>query len=182
MPDRDENDAEVPAGVSGEICFRNADGTCPDVQYFKNPEASVKKTAGGWFRSGDIGHMDADGYVFFEYRAGGGIRRNGDFVNPAFVEKAIAETPGVSDVFVYGVPLPHNTPGEKEVVAAIVAEPQSFDLEETVSACRSKLEASFVPGFFQLVNEIPKTASEKPQERFLIADFDVAASNVIQIT
>ncbi len=178
---RDEQDREVAAGISGEICFRNADGSCPPVEYFKNAKASEKKTEGGWFRSGDIGHMDEEGFVFFEYRAGGGIRRNGDFVNPAFVEKAIAETPGVSDVFVYGIGLPHNAPGEKEVVAAIVVEPSEFDLEATITACQQKLEASFVPGYFQLVDEIPKTASEKPQERFLIAAFDVDNDSVIQI-
>jgi len=100
---RDEDDREVPNGEAGELCFRDADGTCPPVMYFKNPEASAAKTEGGWFRSGDIGHKDADGWIFFDYRAGGGIRRNGDFVNAAFVEKVIAEAPGVADVFVYGV-------------------------------------------------------------------------------
>ena len=177
---RNENDEEVPNGQSGEICFRNADGSCPPVKYFKNPEASAKKTTGGWFRSGDIGHKDKDGWVFFEYRAGGGIRRNGDFVNPAFVEKAIAETPGVNDVFVYGIPMAHNAPGEKEVVAAIVPVNDVFDMKETLAQCRKKLEASFIPGFFQIVKSIPKTASEKPQERFLIEAFDIEASNVIK--
>lgn len=175
---RDEDDNEVSNGTSGEICFRNADGTCPPVEYFKNVEASAKKTEGGWFRSGDIGHKDVDGWVYFEYRAGGGIRRNGDFVNPAFVEKAIAETPGVTDVFVYGLSMPHNAPGEKEVVAAIVPIEGTFDATDTVRLCREKLEASFIPGFFQIVDEIPKTASEKPQERFLIEAFDVYSNNI----
>ena len=82
---RDEDDNELPNGESGEICFRNADGSVSPVEYFKNAEASEGKTAGGWFRSGDIGHKNADGWVFFEYRAGGGIRRNGDFVNRRLV-------------------------------------------------------------------------------------------------
>lgn len=177
---RDEDDNEVTNGVSGEICFQNADGSCPEVEYFKNEPASRAKVAGGWFRSGDIGHKDADGWIFFEYRAGGGIRLNGDFVNPAFVEKAIAETPGVTDAFVYGVHLPHNAPGEKEVVAAIVTK-SDFDPLGTLQMCREKLEANFVPGFLQIVDEIPKTASEKPQERFLIEAFDEDASNIIKV-
>ena len=65
-------------------------------------------------------HRDADGWFFFDYRKGGGIRHNGDFVNAGFVEKAIAEQRCVSDVFVYGVPAASRAPGEKDVVAAIV--------------------------------------------------------------
>ena len=173
----DEADNECAAGEAGEICFQNADGTAINVEYFKNPDASAKKMRGGWFRSGDIGHMDENGWVFFHYRAGGGIRRNGDFVNPAFVEKAIAEAPGVADVFVYGVPMAHNAPGEKEVVAAIVPD-NGFNPSSVFEECQKKLEMSFVPGFLQIVDEIPKTASEKPQERFLLEAFEPNAANI----
>jgi crotonobetaine/carnitine-CoA ligase len=148
------------------------------VTYYKNPEASASKTAGGWFRSGDIGHKDADGWVFFDFRAGGGIRRNGDFVNPAFVEKVIAEAPGVVDVFVYGVHTSSNAPGEKEVVAAIVTENSGFQARQIFDLCREQLESNFVPGYLQLVDEIPKTASEKPQERLLQERFSQDAPGV----
>jgi crotonobetaine/carnitine-CoA ligase len=178
---RDQEDREVPHGQPGEICFRNADGSCSPVEYFKNAEASAEKTRGGWFRSGDIGHKDADGWVFFDYRAGGGIRRNGDFVNPAFVEKVIAEAPGVVDVFVYGVHTPANAPGEKEVVAAVVARDGQFDPQAIVRICRDSLESNFVPSYLQLVNEIPKTASEKPQERFLIEAFESDNEHIFEV-
>ena len=91
------------------------------VRYLKNPEASARKTAGGWLHMGDIGHLDANGWLYFDYRMGGGIRRNGDFINTAFIEKAIAELDAVADVYVYGVPMAGMAPGEKEVVAAVVA-------------------------------------------------------------
>ena len=87
----DDNDAQCAPGQAGEICFRNADGSAPVVEYFKNAEASQQKTARGWLRMGDIGHVDADGWLFFHHRKGGGIRRNGDFINTAFVEKALSE-------------------------------------------------------------------------------------------
>jgi crotonobetaine/carnitine-CoA ligase len=168
----------APAG-QGEICFRNVDGSAPAVRYLKNPEATARKTTGGWLHMGDIGHLDAHGWLFFDYRMGGGIRRNGDFINTAFVEKAIAELDAVADVYVYGVPLPGMAPGEKEVVAAIVAsDPARFDAEQVFAVCREKLDANCVPRFLQLVDEIPKTASEKPQERFLLQSFDVAAANI----
>lgn len=177
----DENDRECAPGVQGEICSRPLDGTRASVEYHENPEASASKTRGGWLRSGDIGHTDADGWFYFDYRKGGGIRHNGDFVNVGFVEKAIAESPSVSDVFVYGVPAASGAPGEKDVVAAIVpSDAASFDPAAVFAACRRALEANFVPTYLQVVDEIPKTASEKPQERFLLAAFAPEAANVFE--
>jgi crotonobetaine/carnitine-CoA ligase len=168
----DENDVQCPPMVQGEIIFRNVDGSCPPVEYFKNPDASQKKTRDGWLRMGDVGHTDADGWFYFDYRMGGGIRRNGDFVNTGFVEKVVAEYPQVDDVFVYGVDAATGVPGEKDVVAAIVpTNGKVLDPEDLFRHCREHLEANFVPGFIQVLEEIPKTASEKPQERFCLELF-----------
>jgi crotonobetaine/carnitine-CoA ligase len=175
----DERDVECAPGVVGELCSRPASGDRPRVEYFGNPEASEAKTRGGWLRSGDMGHRDAEGWLFFDYRKGGGIRHNGDFVNAGFVEKVIAEHPDVSDVFVYGVPAASGAPGEKDVVAAIVAAPgRRIDPASVFARCRAGLEANFVPSYLQVVPEIPKTASEKPQERFLLDRFAPDAKNV----
>jgi len=169
----DENDEECPPGVVGEICSRPANREeKPEVEYYDNPKASAEKTRGGWLRSGDMGHRDEDGWYYFDYRKGGGLRHNGDFINPGFVEKVIAEHPQVSDVFVYGVEAASGAPGEKDVVAAIVpAEPAAFSPSAIFEACRAGLESNFVPSYIQIVQEIPKTASEKPQERFLLEAF-----------
>jgi crotonobetaine/carnitine-CoA ligase len=175
----DENDVECVPGVPGEICSRPLDGSGASVEYHDNPEASARKTRGGWLRSGDIGHADADGWLYFDYRKGGGIRHNGDFVNTSFVEKAVAEVPEVTDVFVYGVDAASGAPGEKDVVAAIVpTDPETFSPDSVFAACRTALEPNFVPSYIQVVNEIPKTTSEKPQERFLLAAFATDADNV----
>jgi crotonobetaine/carnitine-CoA ligase len=168
----DENDVQCPPQVQGEIIFRNADGSCPAVEYFKNAEASHKKTQGGWLRMGDVGHTDEEGWFYFDYRMGGGIRRNGDFVNVGFVEKVMAEHPQVDDVFVYGVDASTGVPGEKDVVAAIVpANGRVLDTADLFRHCRDHLETNFVPGYIQVLEEIPKTASEKPQERFCLELF-----------
>ena len=175
----DEDGNDCPPGVLGELISRPRKGPPPEVEYFKNTEASAKKTMGGWLRSGDIGHTDADGWLFFDYRKGGGIRHNGDFVNPGFVEQVIAEHPAVGDVFVYGVPAASGAPGEKDVVAAVVTIGESeFDPQSVFAACRRELEANFVPSYLQVVDEIPKTASEKPLERFLLDSFATDAPNV----
>jgi crotonobetaine/carnitine-CoA ligase len=175
----DEQGSECPPGVVGEICCRPAGGAEASVEYLGDPEASTKKIRRGWNRSGDMGHGDADGWLFFDYRAGGGIRHNGDFINPSFVEKAIAEHPAVADVFVYGVPAASGAPGEKDVVAVVVpADGQPFAAAAVFAVCRDKLEALFVPTYLQVVDEIPKTASEKPVERVLVEQFDPRAANV----
>jgi len=174
----DDNDQECPAGVVGEICSRPQGGEAT-VEYYDNPEASSAKTRGGWLRSGDMGHADADGWLFFDYRKGGGLRHNGDFVQPGFVERVLAEQASVGDVFVYGVPAASGAPGESDIVAAIVAAPgATIDAAELYAACRAALEPNVVPSYLQVVDEIPKTASEKPQERFLAAEFAPDAANI----
>lgn len=175
----DENNQECEPGAIGELCSRPASGEPPEVEYDGNPEASANKTAGGWLRSGDMCWRDSDGWLFFSHRKGGGIRHSGDFVNPGFVEKVIAEQPGVDDVFVYGVPAASGAPGEMDVVAAIVpTEDESFVSAQVFAACERDLESNFVPSFLQMVDEIPKTASEKPQERFLRERFAPGALGV----
>lgn len=162
-----EDGTDVPDGSPGELWFANADGTPMSVNYIGNPEASAQKTHLGWLKTGDIVTQDADGWIYYQYRIGGGIRHNGDFINPAAVEKIIAESPAVSDVFVWGIPSSSGAPGEKDLVAAVVSNTDDLDIQQLFKWCRDKLEANMVPAYFQQVSAIPKTASEKPQERIL---------------
>ncbi len=174
----DDDGNECAPGVPGELISRPLGGKA-EVEYFGNEEASEKKTWGGWLHSGDVCHTDEGGWFYFDYRKGGGIRHNGDFVNPGFVEAVVAEHPAVTDVFVYGVTAASGAPGEKDVVAAIVlAEGATLDAPSIFAHCRDGLEPNFVPSYLQVVDEIPKTASEKPQERFLITAFEGDRSNI----
>ncbi len=174
-----DNDEECAPGIVGEICSRPEGGGSAEVEYHGNPEASSAKTRGGWLRSGDMGHTDDDRWFFFDYRKGGGLRHNGDFVNPGFVEKVLAEHPQISDVFVYGVTAASGAPGEKDVVAAVtIVDRDRFDPAAVFESCRAGLESNFVPSYLQVVDEIPKTASEKPQERFLLEAFATDADGV----
>jgi len=174
----DEDDNEVPPGQKGELIGR-ALKVDPKVEYFGNQEASDNKTRGGWLRTGDVCHVDESGWFYFDYRKGGGIRHNGDFVNPGFVEQVLAEHAMVNDVFVYGIPAASGAPGEKDVVAAIVArDPSAFEAADVIAHCRRELEPNFVPTYLQVIDEIPKTASEKPLERPLLEMFAEGVSGV----
>jgi carnitine-CoA ligase len=164
----DENGLEVAAGVEGEIAFKAIDGSLLTLEYYKNPDASAAKFRRGWLLTGDVGLIDDQGWLYFHARAGGIIRRNGDFVSPGFVEGAIAQHSAVSDVFVYGIPAISGAPGESDIVAAIVLHHDAAIGEDDLRAhCRVHLESNLIPSHFQIVDAIPKTISEKPLERVL---------------
>jgi crotonobetaine/carnitine-CoA ligase len=163
----DETDRECGAGVTGELVCRYVGGPTA-IEYLDNPDASAAKTRGGWIRTGDMCHADAEGWLFFDHRKGGGLRHNGDFVLPDYVERAAVEYPGVTDACCYGVPAASGSPGESDVVLAIVPRAGGpFDPAALVAHLEAHLEPNFVPSFLQVLDEIPKTISEKPQVRFL---------------
>ncbi|SPD66837.1 Acetoacetyl-CoA synthetase [leucine] (plasmid) [Cupriavidus taiwanensis] len=175
----DETGEPVMPGALGELLIGRADGSPVTVEYVGAPEASKLKCAGGWLHMGDIVRTDADGWIFFSHRKGGGIRRNGDFVNTAFIERVIADSGLVDDVYVYGIDAASKAPGEKDIVAAVVpSRIIRFDLQKLINICRDTLEANFVPVYIHVMENIPKTASEKPQDRLLIADFEKQPRNV----
>ncbi len=175
----DENDQEVPPGEKGEMISRMM-STPTEVTYFGKDKESKAKTRGGWLRSGDICHRDEDGNLYFDFRRGGGLRRQGDFIQPDYVEKIIGEHPDVSEVCVYGVPASSGAPGESDLVAAVVAfQDREVDPGSIRDLCLEKLEKNSIPSFLQVVSEIPKTVSEKALDRVLRDAFSPDAPGVI---
>jgi len=158
-----------------ELISRTGPGERVEVEYFKNEEASRKKTRGGWVAHGDMCHCDENGWFYFDFRRAAAFAHNGDFVNPGFVEKVIAEHPQVDDVFVYGC-RPASVAGESDIVRgrSLPVDADAFD----PTACRDCVRGlerlrSLVPAG---VGEIPDGLRE-PQERFLMDRFapDAAA-------
>jgi crotonobetaine/carnitine-CoA ligase len=166
----DENDQVCPPHVPGELISRMV-GQETEVEYVGQKEASQKKTRGGWLRSGDICHTDEEGWFYFDYRKGGGLRRAGDFIQPDFVEKVIGEHKSVSEVCVYGIQAASGAPGESDLVAAVapfggkIIGPK--EVKEIFSLCLKGLERNAVPSYIQVIEEIPKSASEKALDRLL---------------
>jgi crotonobetaine/carnitine-CoA ligase len=169
----DEDDRTVPAGELGELVVRPA-GQAASLVYHKNPEASERKTRGGWLHTGDMCRRDQEGWLYFAHRREeGGIRRLGEFISEGFIRTVVAEDPDVLDVHVYGVPARGGAPGESDlVVAVVVREPQRFQATALFERCERELERSHVPDYLQVVEELPKTASEKVQTRFLAQRLD----------
>jgi crotonobetaine/carnitine-CoA ligase len=173
-----DDGSECAHGETGEIIFRMV-GQETEVEYLGKKKASEDKTRGGWLRTGDMGHTDESGWFFFDYRAGGGLRRAGDFIQPQYVEAGIAIHPDVSDVCVYGLPAASGAPGESDLVAAVVAiDGQSFDPKSFFAHCKEKLGGNAIPSYLQVVGSIPKSASEKNLDRLLREEFSKEADNI----
>lgn len=166
-----DDDSECTPSEIGELISRSVTGPT-EVEYHGNKQASEAKTRGGWLRSGDMVHRDEQGWFYFDFRKGGGLRRQGDFIMPEYVEKVIAERSDVNEVCVYGIPSASGAPGESDLVAAIVPFGDTLsDIKGIFDDCMAELGANSVPSYIQIVKEIPKTISEKNLDRVLREQF-----------
>jgi crotonobetaine/carnitine-CoA ligase len=173
-----EDETECAPGEIGELVVVQKQGKV-EVEYLGKKDASAEKTRGGVLRTGDMCHKDENGWLFFDFRKGGGLRRQGDFILPEYVEKALADLADVSDVCVYGIPAESGSPGESDIVAAIVLAPEmKLDIKKIYKELTKTLEKGYIPQFLQVVSDIPKTASEKNLERVLRDEFRKDAANV----
>ena len=177
----DEQDRPAAPREIGELVARPAGGSAA-VTYYGNPEASERKTRGGWLRTGDMCWRDEQGWFYFAHRREeGGIRKMGEFVSDGFIRRVVAEHPDVLDLHVYGVPSRSGAPGESDVVVAVVVrDPAAFDVAGLFARCQADLERSHVPDYVQVLEELPKTATEKVQTRLLAEAFDPAAADVFE--
>ena len=158
----DEADRERPRGEWGEIVIRG-----PGVMqgYWNRAGDTAQALRGGWLHSGDIGRMDADGYVYIVDRVKDMINVSGFKVWPAEVEQYLYKLPQVQEVAVYGAP--HADKGE-QVVAAVVPRPgQTLAADEVVAWCRAHIAAYKVPSRVDIVAELPKSATGKILKRIL---------------
>jgi len=160
---RDESGRDLPVGERGEIWFK---GPHLIRGYWNKPDATAETIVDGWLRSGDIGRLDEEGFVYVEDRAKDMVLRAGENVYCAEVEAAIYEHPAVYETAVFGVP--HERLGE-EVASVVYVRPGH---ELTVDALQAHVAdrlASFkVPSIVRLVDEpLPRNPAGKILKREL---------------
>ncbi len=151
----------LPVGETGEIWFRG-----PNLirGYWNRPEATAETIVDGWLRSGDIGRIDDEGFVYVSDRAKDMVLRAGENVYSAEVEAAIYEHPAVYEAAVYG--LPHERLGEE--VAAHIMTKESVTVEEIQAFVGERLAKFKVPTHITLVDKpLPRNASGKILKREL---------------
>ena len=159
----DDNGADVTRGEIGELWIRGAN-VIPG--YWNNPEATEAAFGGGWFRTGDLGFVDAEGFHFVVDRKKDVIIRGGENIYCAEVESALLEHPKVRDAGLIG--LPHPELGEE--VAAVIQVAPADDLPNTADEIRASLAerlARFkIPTSIRLTTgELPRTATGKLLKR-----------------
>ncbi len=154
----------VPSGTIGEIWFKGANLI---RGYWNRPEATAETIVDGWLRSGDLGWIDDDGFVYVSDRAKDMVLRAGENVYCAEVEAAIYEHPGIYEAAVFGVP--HERLGE-EVAAVVMAKPDAaLDVDELTGFLGTRLARFKVPTRIVVVDEqLPRNASGKILKRNLI--------------
>ncbi|MBT0566373.1 AMP-binding protein [Williamsia sp. CHRR-6] len=153
----------VAAGEQGEIWCRSAQSM---TGYLNRPDATAETvTAQGWVRTGDIGRVDADGYVFVDDRIKDMIITGGENVYGPEVERVLLDHPDVSDAAIIGVP--DDTWGES--VKAVVVAPGDVDVEGIIAFCRERLAGYKCPRTVDVVAALPRNPSGKILKRELRA-------------
>ncbi|MGD2019970.1 MAG: long-chain fatty acid--CoA ligase [Thiohalocapsa sp.] len=152
----------VPDGEYGEVCVRS-----PAVMrgYWRLPDATAEAFFGDWFRTGDLGWRDADGYFYLVDRIKDLVISNGINVYPRAVEEVLVRHSSVSEVAVVGEP--HRTHGEIVVAYVTAAPEQQPDAGELKAWCREHLGSHEVPRRIELVAALPKNAAGKILKREL---------------
>ena len=154
--------SELPSGEVGEVCVR---GPAVMSGYWERPDATAEALRNGWLHTGDLGRMDAFGYLYLLDRAKDMIITGGSNVYAVEVEAALASHPAVHDAAVVGVP--DRTWGEL-VVAVVVTDAPSTDLEAELAAhCATELAGYKRPRRWVFVESLPRNAYGKVLKRQL---------------
>ena len=158
----DDNDEPVEIGMPGEVVIR---GHNVMKGYYKQPEATAEALRNGWFHTGDIGTLDADGYLTIVDRKKDMILRAGYSVYPREIEEVMLTHPAISLVAIIGIP--DERLGE-EVKAFVVKKPGVEVTEaELQTWCKEQFAAFKYPRHIEFRAELPTSATGKILKRLL---------------
>jgi acyl-CoA synthetase (AMP-forming)/AMP-acid ligase II len=162
------NDANeiLPQGATGEICVR---GDLVMKGYYKAPEKTAETIVDGWLHTGDIGHLDAEGYLHITDRKKDMIISGGFNVYPSEVEQVIWSHPAVQDCAVIGVPDEQWGEAVKAVVELNAG--QSVTAEELISLCKARLGSVKAPKSVDFVDSLPRSPVGKVLKKDLRARY-----------
>jgi acyl-CoA synthetase (AMP-forming)/AMP-acid ligase II len=154
----------LPKGATGEIVIRGPNVT---AGYANNPKANAEAFTNGWFRTGDQGVMDPEGYISITGRLKEIINRGGEKIAPREVDEALMDHPAVAQVVTFG--MPHPKLGEEVAAVVVLKEGQNVTEPELRDFVGGKLADFKVPRKILFMAEIPKGATGKLQRIGLAA-------------
>lgn len=161
----DDDGEDVPDGTVGELLLKS-----PALMqgYFRDPDQTTAAFRDGWFTTGDLVRRDPDGYYYFVSRKKDIIRRRGENISGAELDRVIGEHPGVYEAAAVAVPAEL---GEDEILAAVVAKPgEELKAQDIAAWCRERLAPMKVPRFVLFLDELPHTPTHKVAKAALRAD------------
>jgi acyl-CoA synthetase (AMP-forming)/AMP-acid ligase II/acyl carrier protein len=158
----------LSSGERGEIALR---GPTITRGYDNDVAATQSAFRNGWFRTGDLGYLDAEGYLFIVGRIKEVINRGGQKVAPAEVEEALLSHPDVVEAAVFSVP--HRQLGEDVAAAIVLRAGAKVSADKLRDFARKRLAGFKVPGPIRIVSDIPKGAGGKVKRRELAAAFSM---------
>ena len=161
----DDPEQDVPPGEKGEICIKG-----PQVMkgYWRRPEETAAAFTGDFFRSGDVGYMDGDGYIFIVDRLKDMIICSGFNVYPRNIEEAIYEHPAVEEVTVVGIPDDYR--GEAPKAFVKLRPDMNLSADELLDFLKDKLSKIEMPDQIEFREELPKTMIGKLSKKELRAE------------
>ncbi|MGR9073199.1 MAG: non-ribosomal peptide synthetase, partial [Gammaproteobacteria bacterium] len=154
----DRQGLPLDRGSPGEIAIRGENVT---PGYEGNPKANQEAFTDGWFRTGDLGHFDEDGYLFLSGRIKEIVNRGGEKISPREIDEALLEHPDIVQAAAY--PVSHPTLGEDLAAAVVLKEASHLDSHRIRRLLFEKLPGFKVPSQILIVDEIPKGPSGKIQ-------------------
>jgi acyl-CoA synthetase (AMP-forming)/AMP-acid ligase II len=153
---QDANGAMMPPGGTGEICVA---GGAVCAGYYRDDVANGKAFRDGWFLTGDLGHLDAQGYLFITGRASDMYISGGSNVYPREIEELILTLPGVSEVAILG--MPDRKWGEVGLAVVVTAPGAVVEEADIAALVASKLAKYKLPARYVFLDEMPKTGYGK---------------------
>lgn len=153
---QDDEGRELAPGETGEICVC---GLAVFAGYYNNPEANAKAFRNGWFRTGDLGHMDAQGFLFITGRASDMYISGGSNVYPRETEEKMLTHPAVAEVAIVGVP--DRAWGEVGIAVAVLRSGATLDDRELLAWMEGKVARYKLPKRVFFWDELPKSGYGK---------------------
>jgi acyl-CoA synthetase (AMP-forming)/AMP-acid ligase II len=163
---RDPSGGKLGPGLEGEICLRGPKIT---KGYWRDPEKTKSSFFGDWFRSGDIGHLDAEGFLYITDRKKDMIKSGGENIASSEVERVIYQMPEVSEAAVIG--LPDDKWGERPVAVVVLREGATLDYPTLEAHCGRHLARFKLPKELHLRSSLPRNPSGKVLKRVLRDEF-----------
>jgi carnitine-CoA ligase len=171
---RDERDFALPPGATGQICLRPLVAHIFMKCYHNKPQKTAETFANLWLHTGDYGHMDEDGDLFFTGRLANMVRRRGENISAHEVESVLMHHPDIAEAVILGVP---SELSDDEVKAFLIAKPgMTIDPAEIAGWCRSRIAAFKVPRYIQVLDSFPRSAAKSEVERHKLRALDTTGT------